>query len=107
MNSKVVSRKELRLKDDPKLLSPPILDEPIYQCAVAVTVRGYVTDAKIDVQVNGATVATVPGGAPWPNGITIPLPNPLVAGDKVRARQKTATATSGWSAAITARDHAQ
>ena len=69
MTSKVVSRKELRLKGDPKLLSPPILHEPIYQCAIAVTVRGYVTDAKIDVQVNGATVATVSGGSPWPNGV--------------------------------------
>ena len=107
MTSKVVSRKELRLKGDPKLLSPPILHEPIYQCAIAVTVRGYVTDAKIDVQVNGATVATVSGGSPWPNGVTIPLPNPLVAGDKVRARQKTATATSGWCAAVTVRDHTQ
>jgi hypothetical protein len=105
MTSKVVNRKELKLKDDPKLLSPPILDEPIYQCAIAVTVRGYVANATIEVRVNGTTVASVPGGAPWPNGITVVLPNPLVAGDKVRTRQKTTTTLSGWSAAITVRDH--
>ncbi len=106
MTSKVVNRKELKLKDDPKLLSPPSVDQP-YQCGISVTVRGYVTDAKVEVQVNSVTVASVPGGTPWPNGITVPLPNPLVAGDKVRARQKTATATSGWSAPVIARDHTQ
>jgi hypothetical protein len=107
MGSKVVNRKRLELKDDPTLLSPPQVDEPLYQCATAVTVRGYVPNATVEVQANGTTVASVPGGAPWPNGVTIPLPNPLVAGDKVRARQKTATAASGWSAPVTVRDHTQ
>jgi hypothetical protein len=105
MNPKVVRRERLKLKDDRKLLSPPIVDEPLYQCAAAVTVRGYVTDAQITVQVNGTNVATVPGGSPWPNGVTVPLPSPLVAGDKVRARQKTPTATSGWSPTIVVGDH--
>jgi len=107
MSSKVVNRKRLELKDDRKLLSPPVVDEPLYQCATAVTVRGYVVNAQIDVRVNGVTVASVAGGSPWPNGVTVALPAALVAGDAVRARQKTATATSGWSAAVVARDHTQ
>src|SRR5436190_876070 len=107
MGSTVVSRKRLDLQDNPELLSPPRLNEPLYQCASAITVYGYVLNATIDIQLNGAIVASVPGGAPWPNGINVPLPTPLTAGDKVRARQRTATASSPWSGVGTARDHVQ
>ena len=105
MKSKIVNRRRLDLKDERKFLSPPIVVEPLYQCATAATVIGYVFDASITLQVDGSTVATVPGGAPWPNGITIALPNPLVTGQRVRARQKTATAQSGWSKVVDVGDH--
>jgi hypothetical protein len=105
MNPRIVSRKERELKDDPELLSPPVIVGPLYQCATAVTVRSYVPDAEIDLEVDGTIIATVPGGFPWPQGIIVALPNPLVAGQTVRARQRTAAAQSGWSAPATVRDH--
>jgi hypothetical protein len=105
MKSKVVNRERLELKDDPHFLSPPIVDEPLYQCATTVTVLSYAPNAKIEVEVAGSILPSVPGGLPWPNGISIKLPNPLVAGQKVKARQTTATAQSNWSNPVDVKDH--
>ncbi len=101
-----VPREKLRLQDDPKLLSPPIVTQPLYACAKAVNVTGYVPNATIDLQVNGVIVtAGFGGGSPAPAGATIPLVTPLVAGQTVRARQQHAGAKSGWSQAALVRDH--
>lgn len=54
MDAKEVSRGRLKLKDDRKLLSPPWLAEPLYQCATAVTVYGFVPHATLDVKRTGA-----------------------------------------------------
>lgn len=81
MNAKVVKRPE-SLKENPKLLSPPVIEEPLYQCAVSVTVTAYEPNATIDVDVSG-TVTSVPGGFPFPNGVTIVLPAALVAGQTI------------------------
>jgi len=105
MNAKTVSRRRLAIKEAPERLSPPIVVEPLYQCATAVTVIGFVPEAQIDVEVNGALVTTAPGGFPWPKGVTIALPNALVAGNTVRARQRTPQLTSGWSNPVGVRDH--
>jgi hypothetical protein len=105
MSTEVVSRDRLDLRPDRQRLSPPIVVAPLYQCAIAVTVIAYVPEAEIEVQVNGVTEANVSGGFPWPEGITIPLSNELVAGDVVRARQRTASAQSDWSTPVTVRDH--
>lgn len=100
-----VDRDRLRLRDDPKLLSPPTLD-PAWQCSKAVVVRGFVANATLDVEVAGAVVvAGFAGGLPAPEGALVPLPNPLTAGQKVRARQRFGGVTSAWSAPITAGDH--
>src|SRR5262245_48365581 len=100
-----VPRDKLDLRDDPQVLSPPNLTQP-YGCATAVNVTGYVPDATLDVEVAGAAVVNgFPGHSPNPFGATIPLPNPLVAGQAVRVRQHRGGATSPWSAAVTARDH--
>ncbi len=100
-----VPRERLQLRDDPKLISPPWLD-PVWQCGRAVVVRGFIANATLDVEVAGAiVVAGVPGGFPVPNGALVALPNPLVAGQSVRARQTFGGATSGWSAPRTAIDH--
>lgn len=101
-----VPRDKLKLRDDPGLLSPPIITQPLYACAKAVNITGYVPNATLDVEVNGAVViAGFPGGSPAPYGATIHLPNPLVAAQTVRARQHRGTATSAWSPVATARSH--
>lgn len=103
MNSRVIKRPE-NLKDDRKVLSPPVILEPLYQCAVAVTVLSFEAHATIDVDVSG-TITSVANAFPFPQGVTITLPTALVAGQQVRARQKNGVTTSPWTAKITVRDH--
>jgi hypothetical protein len=103
MNATVVKRPD-NLKEDRKALSPPVIEEPLYQCAVSVTVASYEPNATIEVNVDG-TVTAAPGGFPFPNGVTIGLPAALVAGQKVKARQKVSGVTSAWTATITVGDH--
>jgi hypothetical protein len=101
-----IPREKLDLKDDPAVLSPPIVTQPAYACATAVNVTGYLSGAKLDLQIDGAVViAGFGAGSPFPYGATLPLPAPLVANQVVRARQSTAAATSDWSAPATVRDH--
>ena len=107
MSRQEVSRREAGVDDNPKLLSPPIVAEPLYRCATAVVVLGGVAEAKIEVEVNGAPAATAVVQTVVPYGITISLPAALAAGDNVRARQKTAVATSAWSTPVIVRDHSQ
>ena len=96
-------RQEVR--DDRALISPPWLEQP-WQCAAVVVVRGYVPDARIDLEIDGiVAVADFDGGLPNPGGAVIPLPAALIAGQKLRARQKTAAAESDWSPLIPALDH--
>lgn len=100
-----VAVKKLKLEDT-RPLSPPIVDTPLYQCASAVTVLGFVPHATLDVEVGGAIqIADAPGGFPQPQGATLALPVPLVAGQVVRARHKRGGITSGWSAPVTVGDH--
>ncbi len=99
-----VVRRPDNLRENPKLLSPPVIEEPLYQCAVSVTVTAYEPNATIEVDVSGSTTAA-PGGFPFPNGVTIALPAALVAGQKVKARQKLSGAVSPWTPVITVGDH--
>jgi hypothetical protein len=103
MKSTVIRRPD-NLKENPKLLSPPVIQEPLYQCAVAVTVLAFEPNATIDVEVAGA-VTMAPGGWPVPDGVTIALGTALVAGQKVRARQKLGGATSAWTPMIVVGGH--
>lgn len=101
-----VPRNKLDLRDDPAVLSPPILTQPLYACAKAINVTGYVPGATLDVEIEGAiAVPNFPGGSPAPFGATIHLPAPLVAAQKVRARQHHAGATSPWTAFAIVKDH--
>ncbi len=103
MDQKVVNRERLKLKDK-DILSPPVVSEPLYQCATAVTVTGMVPHAQVILEVNATTLPAVTSGPT--GGLNVQLPSALIAGDKVRARQQTATAISGWSAPpVTVRDH--
>jgi hypothetical protein len=105
MGDTQVPRERTKLKDDPALISPPIVVDDLYSCAKAVQVIGFIPLAKIDVRVDGTIVASVQVGYPDPDGATIPLPSALITGQKVTARQKTSTATSGWSATVVVRDY--
>jgi hypothetical protein len=104
MNHDEQPRREFDLKDDPKVISPLVLDEPLYQCAAAVTVISFIPHAQLEIEIGGGVVATVTGGFPEPNGQSVSVPA-LVAGQKVRARQKTPTATSAWSPTVAVKDH--
>jgi dienelactone hydrolase len=101
-----IPRDRLDLKDDPSVLSPPIVTAPLYGCATAVNVRGYVPGAKLDLEISGNVVVTgYPGESPAPYGATIPLGSPLQPNQGVRARQATGAGTSNWSALEIVRDH--
>ena len=101
-----VDRRKRDLRDDPGVLSPPIVTAPLYGCATAVNVTGYVPHARLDVRVDGAIVLHgVDGGFPQPAGAMIPVPAPLVPTQVVRARQISGAATSDWSGPVTVRDH--
>lgn len=107
MSQQEIDRREAGVKDNPKLLSPPVVAEPLYQCATAVVVIGGVAGAKIEVEVNGAPAGSGIVQAVLPYGITITVPA-LVANDQVRARQTTSTVTSDWSLPpVIVRDHTQ
>src|SRR5260370_38211068 len=98
MNATVVKRPE-NLKENRKLLSPPIIEQPLYQCAVSVTVLAYEPNATIDVDVSG-TITSAPGGFPVPNGVTVHLPAALVAGQRCRARPKFPARGGAWDGAV-------
>ena len=104
MQQREVDRQSIDLPGELEFLSPPIVAQP-YQCATVVQVSGYVSHAEIDVEVDGNIVATVSAGLPLPDGKLIELPDPLSAGQEVRAMQRTSTLQSPWSSSVTVRDH--
>lgn len=105
--SNQLSRNEVQLKEDRKLISPPILIGPAYACSRVVKVISFIPFATIEVELNGAIAASQSAGFPEPNGALISLPSPLTGGEVLRARQKTLIAISGWSNAVTATKHQQ
>lgn len=105
MDATVVDVERLELKPDRELLSPPWLAEPLYQCATAVTVWGFVAHATIEVELDGVVVVTRQVGFPEPVGATLKLPAPLVAGQQARVRQESGGITSAWSPTVEVRDH--
>lgn len=107
MTQQEINRKEARLSDDPKLLSPPVVVGPVYACATAIVIQNGVPGATVEIEVNGASVASALVGAVLPYGMTVSLPVALVQNDEVRARQSTASAMSDWSPSATAGDHTQ
>src|SRR6266568_6169614 len=101
-----IPRSQIELRDDPHVISPPIITQPLYKCASAVNITGYIPDATLDIEIDGTVVVSgAPGGFPAPFGATIHLPAPLDVNQRVRARQHHGGATSGFSAQIIVRDH--
>jgi hypothetical protein len=103
-----VPREQLKLNEGRRVLSPPYVASSLYACAKIVNVLGFVPNALLDVEIDGAVVAAgVPGGFPSPVGAVIVLPAALTVGQTVRARQKAFGITSPWSAPVVTRDHTQ
>lgn len=97
--SERVPRKETDLKDDRKVISAPTLWQA-YACSKHVKVTNFLPFATIEIELNGAVLPGQPVGLPEPNGALVPLPSALAGGEILRARQKTAVATSDWSNTI-------
>ena len=105
-----IPRDKAHIEDNPKILSPPIITQPLYGCAKAVNVTGYVPEATLDLEVDGAVVVNnFPGHSPTPFGALIKLPVPFNVNQapqqKVRARQHFGGATSDWTGFALVRDH--
>jgi hypothetical protein len=100
-----VPAEEFEFRDDPSILSPPIVAEPLYACGGSVTVLGFVPGATIEVEVDGGIVASGVGEYPDPDGASFALPTPIFTGSAIRARQTTPAGTSDWSSTAIVRDH--
>ena len=88
MDGKEVPRKRLELKDDRKLLSPPWLAEPLYQCANSGHgAAASSPHANVDVEVAGADRRQPAGRlVPEPNGATLVRCRPRSSPDRRSAR---------------------
>jgi hypothetical protein len=73
------------VKDNPQVVSPPLLIGPLYACAEAVEVGGGVYGAKLTVSINGKPVPAVT--VTRPSQTIVPVPA-LVAGQVVTAVQE-------------------
>jgi outer membrane protein assembly factor BamB len=91
------------VKEDPKVLSPPILDEPIYACSETVFVRGYIPGADIQVFAAG-NPSPIGHGHSIFSSMAIKVTPALTKGQVLTATQKSGGFTSGPSNAVTVRD---
>lgn len=73
------------LQDDPTVLSPPIVVEPLLRCGESVKVKGFVPGARIEIFAN--TIAIGSGIGLDPEGQTFPVSPELVRGEMVTAIQ--------------------
>jgi outer membrane protein assembly factor BamB len=91
------------LKEDPQVLSPPIVGEPIYECASGVTVQGFIPGAKLTIFADGnpigGGVSNSPSGQAFTVGIT------FTKGQMITAVQEFGGVTSQPSAAVGVRSH--
>ena len=91
--------------NDRTVLSPPILLHPIYECASAVIVQGFVPDAKIEIFVAGNATPIASVVSDSPSGQTISVSPPFVAGQVVTAVQTFDSTTSSPSNSVTVTSH--
>lgn len=81
-------------------LSPPTVAAPLYECATAVGVSGFVPGAKIDVYTGGTTIiGSGTSDAPW--GQNLPVSPTLVKGQVITAVQTFGGAMSPHSKPVT------
>jgi hypothetical protein len=96
---------ELELRDDPELISPPVVAQPLYACAEAVVLLSFLPHADIEIQVDGVAAVATTAAFPEPSGQAFMLPAPLMAGQLVRARQGSGGVVSDWSEPVVVIDH--
>lgn len=94
------------LRDDPRVLSPPILNR-IYACADTVVVKGYVPNARINVYIGGAppVVGGGIGRALLPEGDPFPVSAPFTVGQVVTVTQTVGGVESAPSNSVTVRNY--
>jgi len=93
------------LKDNPEILSPPILSEPIYECTNVVFVQGFVPGAEILVFAAGDPSPIGGGTSLFASGATFKVTITFSKGQVITARQKFKGVTSGPSNAVTVRSY--
>ncbi|NBA89002.1 hypothetical protein GVN16_24715 [Emticicia sp. CRIBPO] len=89
---------------DPSFISPPIVIDPLYQCATAVSVRGVILGATVKLFVNNVPVGIVTN-ARNPVKTDFTGLNPLSVGDAVTATQEVGGVVSSPSAMVKVRDY--
>ncbi len=93
------------LNDNPEILSPPILGEPIYECTNVVFVQGFVPGAEVLVFAD-ADPSPIGGETSIDSsGATIKVKITFTKGQVITARQRFKGVTSGPSNAVTVRSH--
>lgn len=90
------------VKDDPEVVSPPLVLGPLYACATGVEVAGGVYGAKIVVRVNGTDSGSALVTTPSKTVVGVA---PLLAGDSVTAVQDVGGVVSDESAPAGVTDH--
>lgn len=92
------------LRDDPKVLSAPIVAEPVYACTDTVFVQGYVPHALVEVFVDGNPVPAGSGSGALPS-MAIKTAVTFTKGQVITARQVVDGVPSGLSKPVTVRSH--
>jgi hypothetical protein len=98
-------RDRLGLQDNREILSPPIVKSPLYACATAVIVLGFVAHAELELEIGGSTLPRKQAGSPDPDGFIFTGLAVLSAPQIVRARQFVDGIPSNWSQPVTVRNY--
>ncbi|HZP85689.1 MAG TPA: PQQ-binding-like beta-propeller repeat protein [Burkholderiales bacterium] len=94
-----------RFKDNREVVSPLILQKPIYACTDTVVVKGFVTGAKLEVIVDGASTPAGTKIGVNSSGDPVKLSSPLAVGQVVTARQVVNGIPGPPSNAVTVTSH--
>ena len=88
-------------KDNPEVVSPLILREPLYDCTKVVWVSGFILGAEITIFEGSNPIGTSVGH--FPEGEQFPVSISFVKGQVITAKQKFQGVTGGPSNAVTVR----
>jgi outer membrane protein assembly factor BamB len=94
-----------KFKDDRKVLSPPILQKPIYECADTVVVQGFVVGATIKVYIGGTPPAVGSGTGITSSGQPFTVASAFTIGQVVTATQTVNGIESKPSNAVTVKSY--